>query len=555
VVPTLGRPAFVEPGGALNIIAQVGEADGPTTFALLERGFPPHRHELTAPEDARERLRTGQPVRLDVPANVPEQTYDLAVECGAVQLVGRHCVAVGKVGPRVRLVHLSNMNVGELGAPDFDWRLVEEVNLVSPTLLVVTGDLLDATHEGPERGWERAVEFLSRFDAPTLVACGDHDDLTLYSRFLAPSPVGSVSVGGLRGVVLFDSPSHPIAEDTDQAAWLERTLAVPGDERTTFIVSHDEAPNLLDVWERRGVLAAMVKASRLGLWFAGGHHDWDGVEYARLVGAAAPLLYLRTQQSSPATRDGAEGVSHYRVVDVMEGRAWLPGRAVRPDGPVASIAAGRLHVFLHDANDGTQDRVAFTAINNHPFRLDGLNVRIVLRRGDDAAPWCLGAALAQVADHGAYRVCRVRFDLPDKGALRAVVGCGPKPAMPDVEVAIDTPSTLRLRREVTEEGLAYLTASDAFALVNLRNRGTEPATVTPLIRLDGESLGYTVLEEPGPAAIAYRLRLGAGQVVTLQADLSAIRVGVGRQDLQVYLRGGPAWRAVCQPVDVVVQSR
>ena len=49
-----------------------------------------------------------------------------------------------------------------------------------------------------------------RLDAPALLACGDHDDMTLYSKYVAPSPIGVVDLGRFRGVVLLDHlpPRH-----------------------------------------------------------------------------------------------------------------------------------------------------------------------------------------------------------------------------------------------------------------------------------------------------------------------------------------------------------
>ena len=599
--PTLGRPAFVKPGGTLSIIAQLPNSGEDITFTLvlrhtliLDLGGPPlqrwaarirtrfvsptaeamghpsnatrkprcdevliserlprQRYRLEAGTDAPGRLATAQSITLQLPEGVLEQTYDLEIRCGDVRLVGRHCVAVGRVSDRIRLVHLSNMNIGDVSAPDFDWQLIDEINLVCPTLIVATGDFLDVTHDNPDEGWRRLADFFSRFDAPALIACGDHDDLERYSRFIAPSPVGVIEIGGYRGIVLYDLPQRPVCNDPDQVQWVERTLTSVGDERPAFIVAHDDSPNLLRGWRRRGELARMISATRLGLWFAGGHRDWDGVEYRSLIAAAEPMLYLRTHQSSRATRDGAACVSHYRIVDLFGDRVWLPGsesvQAVTP-----SLSAGRLSINFDGANDGSRRRIAFDVVNNHAFRLDGLGVRVLLVRNGAQRPWCLGAELEQVRELGQLWECRVGFDLPDKGARRIVVGIGPKPTLPEVEVMFDVSSRLRLERKQTGEGLTYLSRTDGSALIHLRNSSAEAATITPLLRLDGQTLAYVVLDEPGPAATACRLRIAPKATLTLQADLTVIRVSSGRRELQVYLKGPPAWWPACHPLEVVV---
>ncbi|MGD8450644.1 MAG: hypothetical protein PVJ57_02400 [Phycisphaerae bacterium] len=553
LAPTLGRPEFVQPGGNLNVVAVIPDADIVPTVELVSTRFPPRRYTLTTGAGVGGRLRQGLPIAVRVPQDMPAATYDLELSCGGVRLSAPHCVAVGSVPARVRLVHLSDMNIGELGAPGFDERLISEINLVAPTLVLATGDFLDLTCEDREGGWQRVVDFFTRLDAPALIACGDHDDLSQYCRWIAPSPVGEISVGPLRGVVLYDSPSRPIGGDAEQVTWFERTLAVPNETRSTFVLSPDECPNLLRVWQNRGVLSQMVQATRLGAWFAGGSRDWDGVEYRVLIDAAAPMLYVRTHESSTATRGGASGVSHFRIVDLEGERAWLPGALADETNP-PSLPVGRLRLSFNDPNDGTQDRVSFTAVNSHDCRLDRLGARVVLRRSGPTPPWCLGAELVQAVDLGEYWDCRVAFDLPDRGALRAVVGTGPPPRQPDIEVVFDATAQLPLMRQVGKDGLSYVTSRGAIVLVHLRNRGTTPADFSPLIRLDGQTLGYVVLDEPGPTATAYRLRLGAGRTLTLHVDLTAARVTPGRRELQVYLKGGEAWWPACYPLEVTIEE-
>lgn len=548
--PTLGRPVFVPPGGTFQVVAQWPPSDDALSFRLVSERFPAYCCDLAAPEDAAERLARGDPVMLRVPDDVPPRTYDLEIRGPEASAVGRHCVAVGALGRRLRLVHLSNMNVGELGTPEFDWRLVTELNLVAPTLIVATGDFLDVTHEDPAAGWEQLVQFFAACDAPALIACGDHDELAWYSRHVAPSPVGVVELDWARGVVLYDLPSQPVSADADQMRWFEQLLTNPGDDRLTFVVAHDDCPNLLRAWQEQGRLAEMVAATRLGLWFAGGHRDWDGREYRDLIMAAEPLLYVRTHEASTATRGGAAGVSHYRIVDVEGERATVVG-AAGAGGLPPSLPVGRLRVDFDGPNDGSRPRVSLTATNGHAFRVDGLRARVLVAGAAAQRPWCVGAALTDARRIDGVWECEIRFGLPDKGALRAVVGTGSPPELPAVEVLFDVEGRLVLTRRETPDGIAYWSYGGQPLLVHLVNRETEPVTVTPLLRLDGETLAYVVLDAPGPPATGYRVRLAPGQTLTLQPDLSAIRVAPGRRELQVYLKGPPAWAPACCALDIV----
>jgi hypothetical protein len=549
--PTLGRPAFVAPGDAFCIYARMPQATQPPVVSLLCQTSPKHRHLLRAGAEAGRALGDGEALRVEVPAYIVPATYDLEIRWGRSCVVGKHCVAVGTPPERIRIVHLSNMNVGDVGAADFDARLIEEVNLVAPTLIGATGDYLDATHADPVRGWLELGDFLARFDAPAVLACGDHDEMALYSRFVAPSPIGVVEVGRCRGIVLLDHTDNPIERDAEQLHWVERVLTEPNDERVTFVVSHAEAPNLLRCWQRQGRLEQMVRGGGLGVWFAGGHRDWDGREYAGLVTAAAPMLFLRTHQSSTAAQDGAEGVSHYRVVDLAGTRAFLPGEA-RQGRPPASIPVGRLGVKMDAPNDATRTRLAVTATSSLPYRMEGLAARVLLRPEGDGQPWCQGATLERATRIDGVWECRLRFDLPDKGSLRAVVGTGPEPPRADVQVRIGLPSSLQFAARASADGLRFCSASETSALVYVRNRGEGAVEARPLVRLDGDRVAYRLVNEEGPFATAYRLRLQPGEEVVLELDLSAVRVRPGRRELQVYLEGEQAYTPVCHPLDVEV---
>lgn len=547
VSPTQGRPAFVAPGDVLRVTVQLPPREGAVRFELIARGTPQHQHLLSS-----EMAPAGQ-FRFDlkIPEDIPEQTYDLQVRAHGATLTAPHAVAVRRPRDRIRLVHLSNMNIGGLGAPTFDPRLIDEVNLFNPTLIVITGDLLDATHEAPDAGWTALCDKLAEFDAPTLVACGDHDSVPHYSQHLAPSPVGAVEFPGYRGLVLYDLPKRPIIADPDQIAWVERTLQESRGE-FHFIVSHDECPNLLQYWQNQGTLEDMIRRGRIGLWFSGGHQDWDGREYRRIVDAAAPLAYLRTHQSSPATRDGALGVSHYRVVDVEGGRATFYGPP-GADGIPGSIAVGRLSVRSDANNDGQETQVRLTASSRLPFPARDLTTRVVLRRSGDDRPWCVGGRIDRLVALPGQWLCWVTFNLPDKGTREIVVGTGSQPTEPRVEVHFVMPDQLVLREARSEDGVRYLAAENWLGVVQLQNVGKAPVEISPLVYLDGASIAYAVAEEDGPVAAAYRLRLGPDQVVSLKLDLSAVEVSAGRRTMQVYLRGGAALAPVCRALDVRVQ--
>lgn len=554
LVPTLGRPAFVEPGGTFRVVARVPNASGTAEFNLVRARPRELRYPLECAPDTIARLLAGQPLKLTVSLTVPRRTYDLEIVLDGTRLTGRHCVAVGSVGRQLRLVHLANMNVGDVGALHFDQRLIDEVNLLAPTLIVATGDFLDATHDDPSVGWRELVDYLTRFEAPIVMACGDHDDIELYSRHVAPSPIGLIDVGPHRGLILFDHPLAPIDSDSEQIRWVEHALGRPGFDRLTFVVTHDDFPNLLHYWQQQGTLTRMISAGRLGLWFAGGHCDWDGQAFSELIHAADPMVYLRTHQSSSAPREGATGVSHYRIIEITDDRVILPQAAPEPSDAPSSTPVGHLRATLDGPNDGSLSRLSFSAVNNLPYRIDKLALTLRLRKLAGSTPWCHGGRLEEVTDLGTLWECRVRFDLPDKGSLRAAAGSGPEPDRQAVDVRVEADNTFHFSRHVTPEGLTFLTLTSDPPVVQVRNDGDQVVQVSPLVRLDGDPVAYRPLAGDGRFATAYRLSLPPGETVSLQLDLAAVRVEPGRRELQVYLAGGDVKVPFCHAVDVVIDG-
>jgi len=256
-----------------------------------------------------------------------------------------------------------------------------------------------------------------------------------------------------------------------------------------------------------------------------------------------PTISLRTPPASSTTRHGAPGVSHYRVLD-LEGERIAFWGPVGTDGLPGAIPVGHLHLSYDQANDGRHDRVAVTVASSLPVRLDHVGVRVLLRRDGDRRPWCQGGRLERATAVGEVWDCLVALDLPDKGSVRAVVGTGSPPPLPDVAVRFAGPRALAV-------GPDFVVADDWKGSVDLTNRGPQTVEIMPLLRLDGEPVAYRVREEDGPLATAYRLRLAPRQRVTLQPDLLALRIEPGRRELQVYVTGGATGAPVCWPLDVV----
>jgi hypothetical protein len=558
LTPVQGRPVFVAPGASFPVAAErrltaaASDAGIRDVEAWLAPGRPAagRRIGLTLAEASAPAGAAAQVLRLVVPPDTPSGTYDLDLRLGTEALHGRHCVAVGAVRESIRIVHLGDMLVGDAGAPEFDERLVEEVNLVSPTVIVATGDYLDSISGGIDAAWKRLSDYFSHFYAPAVMVCGDQDDVAAYSRWVAPSPIGETWVGPHRVLVLYDHRGSPIEADAEQVAWVERlTPELPG-SGITIVASHDESPSLLRIWRQRDELTARVQAMRLGLWLAGGRRDWDGREHRALIDAAWPVLYVRSPSASTLTLGGGSGTSHYRVIDVDGRRAVIPGESADGRTPPPSITVGRLRVW-HETKDGAAGaRIVVTAVNHLSFRMDGLSTSVQVRGEEHSRPWCIGAELCDATFAAGVWDCRLSFGLPDRGALRATVGTGAAPVWPDVRVRINAPMVLAV--ESIEDGTGSRVAEEGVsgARIIVENRGVTEAAFMLTARLDGEVVPLARGHDGGRRDGSAEIALDGGASVAIGLELTGLPVRAGWRELQVYVMRPEAWLLTTQRVEV-----
>ncbi|MGE0479752.1 MAG: metallophosphoesterase [Phycisphaerae bacterium] len=544
LAPTQGRPAVVLPGGAVELCVCVASAPERVRVELHDRRWGT-RLELALSETAAADVAACRPLRLAIPPDASTGAYDVEVRIDEQTIRARHAVAVVAPGARTRVVHLGAMHLGEVGAPEFEFGLIRELNLLAPTLIIMTGSYVDPTHDDPPDGWRRMMDALAQIDAPVVMACGEHDDPRLYSELVAPSPVGVVETPGLRVVVLYDHTGRPLSGDPGQRRWIESVFAATPADTLTVVVGHAALPSLLGEWHTGGVLSARVREARLGLWFTSAPRRGDEVRRLELAAAAAPMLLASAAVASRSMRDGSDGVARFRVVEIDGARVASPGTSTESEPLGVLLAVGRLTVHAERSADDPPTRAAVQVVNHHPFALRDLRVPMRVRAAGDARPWVRGGRLERAERRGDEWDCSVRFDLPDKGALRIVAGTEPAPEPADLRVAFELPGSWSARADG-----ALVGAAESRACLRVTNASAAAAQVAPLVRLDGSLVPYRLEGADGPVATAYRLRLEPGESVTLQPDWSAVTVAPGRRMLQVYLKGSPDWTVVSQALAI-----
>ena len=540
--PSQGRPIFITPGDTFYFVMSLpNDVSGDVTFSLKHAMEPGIRMPL---KPATPPSYNGPycSLLLQVPEQVASGLYDIEVKSEKATFATRRSVKViDKFKDKFRIVHLSNMNIGDLTAPNFDEMLPREVNLLAPEFILATGDYTEwARARDDASSWQRVLKYFEEFNAPVFMLCGSHDHEASFSKMVASKPVDKIDYGNYHGLLLLDHPGNPIDQDLSQVQWIESDLRRTKQKKFTFIVSNSDELALLDIWRENGNLADFVRDHKIKLFITGGSSDWDFKEFADKLKDASGLQYIRTHESSTCMRDRATGFSHFRVIDIDGDKVSF----IYPDDTATeklqhSIPTGRLRTYFEGPNDGTSSHVTVTVQNalNQSFNEAHVWMRVAKGK-DQGRPVVAPGRLVQSLDCGNYWACDVALNLPDKSATKVEAATNPEdipPALP-IEVEYEGSRDLAFAPQTTDFGLTYYTC-DAKAALKLTSRAKSNVTCWPVVRLNGSQIHID-----RKAIGRLPLTLEPGKPLTLPLVLDVRRVSPGAHALQVYFLEDPLSR-------------
>jgi len=570
--PSQGHPLILTPGDTFYfLIRQPAGVAGPMTVRMIHAWVPAVSFEVPKHNQlARAGGRAASAV-LRVPPDATPGLYDLKLETQRGDLWSRRCLRiVESFRRRFRFVHLSDMNVGDLTAPEFDWTLPDEINLLNPEFIVATGDYTQWSRQRDDPSWwPRILEYFAAFHAPVFMVVGEHDHEASFTQYVASSLVGTIDYGDYHGVLLRDHFANRINQDYDQLRWLTDDLAENHNKVMNFVVTHNDELDVLDYWRRTHDPGEFVEQSKVRMIICGGHVDWDMGEFADKLDGFDGLAYIRTHQSSTCMRDKATGVSHYRVIEVDGDRVHY----VYPDDQARSpaqhsVPAGRLRVFYNvadeagaivgrAANDGSEHRILVTVQNglNQPFEDCRLWLKLAKPAPSAAASGAGGQApggqitvggarLVRVLDGGDHLVAELAVDLPDKGAVRVMAATkGMVPSPVPVSVSLLGSRELTFQERQARFGVVYYASDDSLS-IELTNRSSKPVTAWPVVRLNGTQIEVDAQKVGG----CWPVVVPAQQAIVLPLKLTLGQMSEGPHLLQVYLLDDPLPRLATFPV-------
>jgi len=540
--PSQGRPIFITPGETFSFVMSLpAEFKGDVGFILQHALEPSVRIPVkptTPPAYFNEEYCM---LVLQVGAKVEPGLYDLEVRTEVGAYRAPHSIkVVNAFKSKFRFVHLSNMNVGDLTAPEFDEMLPKEINLLAPEFIIATGDYTEWSRARDDAtSWKRVLTFLEKFSAPVYMLCGGHDHEASFTDFVASRPIGTIDYGDYHVLLLLDHPGNPIDQDYSQIRWIEADLKRNRDKRINFIATNSDEMGLLDVWRQRGNIEQYVKDHNIRMMLAGGSADWDYKEFADKLRGLDEFHYVRTHQSSTCMRGRATGFSHYRVIEVDgDALSYVYSNDSAAERLQHSIPTGRLRAFFDAPNNGKSRRVGVTVQNALNQRFDGAKVWLRVAKNGRTQPSVAPGELLRVLDAGKHWACEVAFDLPEKGAVKIVAAAAPEDIPPPLPVVatLSGPRDWTFAAKSTDFGMSYFDCEAEVAL-ELTNPGASPRTVWPVVRVNGSQVHLDRTVAP-----RLPLTLKAGETLSIPLALSLRRVSPGPHTVQVHFLEDPLCR-------------
>ncbi len=537
--PSQGRPIFIIPGETFFFVMRLApDVTGDVSFSLQHALEPSIRTRLKA---------TTPPAYVDeycklvlmIPADTHPGLYDVEVRTPTTTHYSRRCIrVVDAFKTKFRFVHLSNMNVGDLAAPDFDEMLPPEINLLAPEFIIATGDYTEWSNIMDDASsWLRVLRFFEKFNATVILLCGAHDHQASFTRLVASQMMGPLDYGNYHGLLLLDHPGNPIDQDYEQLLWVQTDLKRSRNKQFNFIATNSDELALLDIWRENGKLDQFIRDNRIKLFITGGSSDWDFREFADKLKGLDDFHFIRTHQSSTSLRDLATGFSHYRVIEVdgSEVSYTYPNDNAREKAQ-HSIPTGRLRTFFDGPNDGTANRLIATVQNALNQSFDEVHLWLRLAKGPgNTKPAVAPGRIAQVLDAGSYWACDVVVDIPEKGGVKVMAASNPAaiPPEPPIDVHLQGPTQWAFTAKKTNFGMSYHT-SDAEVGLRLTNNGKNVQTCWPVVRINGAQL-----HPDRTACPRLPLILEPGKTVEVPLVLNLRRVSPGKHTLHVYFLEDP----------------
>lgn len=352
--PLHSIPALTEANQALDITIQTTATI--TDAALqLETAYEPVVNTYTiAPTSINQNADTAT-LTIIIPEEAQPELYNLTATLttasGELQVHQPRCINIYEdINDTFTFIHITDFHVGDFrGLPENPHetlkhrnikKCIEEINLLHPDFVIISGDLVfgqihpfDYLYEYP-----LCYNMLQQIDVPTFLVPGNHDGyhhivldgLDLWNDYFGPH-YHSFNYGDYHFIGL-NSYDWPVFNrltffvlpfgwggsiQDQQLQWLEDDLSSHGDSEKTFIYLHHNpmyetiSENLFKwPYHNRYPLLDLIDEYDVDM-VLGGHVHWDAVEIEN------DTIFLTT--TTPRSGVGEDAYWGYRLIEIQDG--------------------------------------------------------------------------------------------------------------------------------------------------------------------------------------------------------------------------------------------
>jgi 3',5'-cyclic AMP phosphodiesterase CpdA len=374
-----------------------------------------------------------------IPADIPFELYDLTVAASGISDTTKHAVQViSVVDSNFYFVHVTDTHMPthlyyyETGADTdsselVDFReVIKDVNLINPTFLVVTGDLVN---EGElenfqyRRYFTRAQKVLTELEVPVYLTSGNHD---IGGWSSTPVPVGEGRRTWWRffGWPYLNNPpsgeSHSQDYSFDYGACHFGCMEayINYDNWRSAIYGSQSFTNEQLSWLQADL--AKASASQLQILFY--HYDFSsqlnlaslGVDLALYGHGHVDKGSLTGWPLNIETKSCCDGNRAYRLVR-------MNGGTITPKSTYSAGSSGsNLSSTFTPANDGTATHTSVTIVNNLNERFEHGMVRFYMKN-DGSSYSVTNGNLIQTVQSDSVVICYVGVDIQPSSSVSVSV--------------------------------------------------------------------------------------------------------------------------------------
>ena len=346
IYPRFGFPAIVEKNSTITIIYQ---APCCIDSAVISTSFDPIPDKIELKILSNQRSGENWYCKVLVPEKTPEELYNLTLCFGDISVTEPRAIYVeNKVDGNFTFIHLTDFHVGDpRGMKESVWktigwkaakRCIEEINLLNPDFVIITGDLVFGQIYPGEYGreYEKCYRILERLQVPTFMCPGNHDGyiqfgqdgFTFWKKYFGPlNYTFSYGNASFIAVNSYDWPRYArlafsilalswggyISEN--QLKWIEKELSKSCAKLKIIMLHHNPLWNtshqsLFGIgYAGREELLRMIERYKVNAVFAG-HVHFDDVTIRN------DTIFITTTTAASAPRNAYWG---YRLVSI---RNW-----------------------------------------------------------------------------------------------------------------------------------------------------------------------------------------------------------------------------------------